>query len=770
MSQNAQGFKESPSTPAYELGSVKFKYKVANKTQSVAVSDLLEAARDDILKLCRNAAAGVIFFLTNLLDFDDNDRLVVLDFLGEVKVGTFYVNKQPYATAFDAVLAAMVGAGDLDRARKAKLAALEAAAFFYPDALDLACDRIKQRMRDLGYKEIKKEALKKEAGEILKRLNTAAKAVPPGEAVMVKAVLPDAPVEDGLVVPTGWILSPTGVRPGDGEGLPTPLLIANRSQDTQRGIELLTLVWWGDGRWQSTVTERRVVANKNAIVELAGRGIPVYSGNAAMAARWLHDFLATNADRLPLTKVSPQMGWQGSDGLDGFLWGGTLITAEGEFDGTASSKAPVRFHGGDGGEDQLAAGFHKKGTLEGWVEAAGLVEAYPALQLNIAAALTPPLLPILDTDNFALDYAGPTSRGKTTGLKLAASVWGNPTRSGGGGTVLGDWNNTATWLERATASKNHLPCILDDTRTARTTADLANFVYTFTQGRSRGRGTKEGVAPQVGFRSVLISSGESALVSFTEQGGVRARVIEHWGSPLGGESTEAGHLAEQLVARVHQNYGHAGPRLVEFLVKHPSQWDEIRGFFAGWKNVYEGWAGNNAVARRMASHFAALTTAFHVGGMALDLPWNGIDPVEPLWDELTKETQEADRAAVALRRAVEWAVAHREHFYHKNCSASNQPHTGWAGRWDLDGVDVMTVGKAPWEWIGFTTDTLSLVFSDRFEFDATVKNWMDRGWLKVSPGRFSLATRINDAHTYVYAIKRSAIDGVLGACSNASTE
>jgi len=154
------------------------------------------------------------------------------------------------------------------------------------------------------------------------------------------------------------------------------------------------------------------------------------------------------------------------------------------------------------------------GTYEGWLKGIKLIEPYLRVRLGFYAAFVPPMLPIFKSDNFIMDYSGSTFQGKTTTLRVGASVWGKPGRDGREGTAMHDWNTTQTWRERAPTVMNHIPLFLDDSKTVRHPDEIAQTVYRFTQGRSRGRGTLAGLAQQLSFESVLFSSGERPVVSF----------------------------------------------------------------------------------------------------------------------------------------------------------------------------------------------------------------------------------------------------------------
>ena len=78
--------------------------------------------------------------------------------------------------------------------------------------------------------------------------------------------------------------------------------------------------------------------------------------------------------------------------------------------------------------------------------------------LAMSAALAGPLLHLAGQEGGGVHFHGPSSRGKTTLLQAAASVWG---RGGSPGYVRA-WRATANGLEGAAASATDTALILDE--------------------------------------------------------------------------------------------------------------------------------------------------------------------------------------------------------------------------------------------------------------------------------------------------------------------
>jgi hypothetical protein len=331
--------------------------------------------------------------------------------------------------------------------------------------------------------------------------------------------------------------------------------------------------------------------------------------------------------------------------------------------------------------------------------------------------------------------------------------------------VLSTWNSTATWRERAPAVCCHLPFVLDDSKNVRFPEEVGKAVYAVVQGRGRGRGSVQGIAHQDYCVTVLFSSGEQPATSFTRDGGTRPRVLSFWGSPFGAVSPAMAKRIRQINDGVRENYGHAGPRFIQYLLRHRDRWEHWRAFYEEEVKHFEDAAGDDAVAARMATHFAAITLTACLVHKGLDLPWEWNDPVVPVWQELVSASGEADVAAGALRLAVDWAVGRRQDFFHLHAAESNQPHAGWAGRWDQDGA------AGEWAWIGFFSHVLeSVLRAGGFDYDATVLTWKERGWIEVDAegegkGRNTKRVQIGKELARVVAIRRAAVEAVDAAAA-----
>jgi uncharacterized protein (DUF927 family) len=230
------------------------------------------------------------------------------------------------------------------------------------------------------------------------------------------------------------------------------------------------------------------------------------------------------------------------------------------------------------------------------------------------------MLMVLATPNIVVSDSGPTTGGKTVKLRVAGSVWGCPDETSSS-TVIFTWDGTPVWRERAPSTLGSLPLILDDTMRARRPQDVEQMIYDASQGRGRGRGSPKGLAAQGAWRTAVMSSGERPLSTFTQAGGTHARVLESWAtSPFGAKNKGMGALVRKLNREIKRNYGHAGPLFVKHLMKNRKVWPEWRKTYRKYVKEYEEKAGDNALAGRLADHFATIRPTAELVHAALELP------------------------------------------------------------------------------------------------------------------------------------------------------
>lgn len=221
--------------------------------------------------------------------------------------------------------------------------------------------------------------------------------------------------------------------------------------------------------------------------------------------------------------------------------------------------------------------FDQRGTLERWHWLIGRhCIGNSRLAFFTSLAFAGPLLAWASgTDGGGFHLVGDSSCGKTTALRVAASVWG-------GRDYLQRWRATDNGLESLAAQHSDGLLCLDEL--AQLDAKVAGeSAYMLANGQGKSRAGRTGAArPRQTWRLLFASAGEIGLAEHMAEAGKRTRAGQElrmvdmpadagagWGafdSP--GDFESAGAMAQHLTRSTETNYGTAGRAWLLWLVDH----------------------------------------------------------------------------------------------------------------------------------------------------------------------------------------------------------
>jgi hypothetical protein len=575
-----------------------------------------------------------------------------------------------------------------------------------------------------------------------------------------------------LIIPSPYVLQEQATaRLAEGENgselVPVtlaPLLIVGRARETLTGQELLLLAWRWPGRpWAFHIVDRASAIVGRKLADLSSVGFPYLDSNARDITSYLARLEAANHATLPCARVTAHLGWQGDPDDAPFLLGTTLIQPDGTIETAARLDADrpeawgerqVMFHGTTEGEQQIVSAFHSAGTFEKWAQTIALLQEYPRVMTAFYAGFVAPLLEILKVPNFIIDLSHSTTTGKSTSARTAASIWVDPDeRRPSSGFYT--WDMTRVFIERLSATASHVPTFLDDTKRAKSPQFVAEVLYMVAQGRGRGRGTIHGIARTGHWRTVLISTGEQSVTSFTNDGGTRTRTLAIKGLPLKKQDRETDALAKLVNQQLCANYGHAGQRFIQALMQNREHWNDIRALHEQWSEYYTAQV-DVPESGRLSQYAAAVTVAGALAHQYLDLPWDYTNPMAEIWSDVAHEAQDAAGEERALREVISWAYAHERTFHGRSNAdifGNEKMPPSNSGRWD--GED--------WQWIGFHRFILDRVLTElHYQPEAILTGWRTRGWLHCDAGGFTTRVRVGKGLPYMVKIWRSAVEAVYG--------
>jgi putative DNA primase/helicase len=349
---------------------------------------------------------------------------------------------------------------------------------------------------------------------------------------------------------------------------------------------------------------------------LAGEGLRIEPGQE----RKLAGYLAGCNTAQRVTIVS-RTGWHEIAGRPVFvLPSNALGCNEGE---------RVALHG----VGSAGVAYEARGMLTHWQAGIGALAADHALPaLAVSAALAGPLLYLAGQEGGGLNFYGPSSKGKTTLLQCAASVWG----VGGSPGFVRAWRATANGLEGAAAASTDTALILDELGQV-DGRDLSAALYSLSNGSGKSRAARDGsLRDPKTWRVIVISSGEIPTEGkLTEERGRRAhagQLVRLLDVPIdkgrgfgafddGGPDGDAGKLAQRFKLAASKACGTAGPEFVRLLLAERVTPDAMRASVSEFvaNHVPDGADGQ---IERAAQRFGLIATAGELATVLGVTPWS----------------------------------------------------------------------------------------------------------------------------------------------------
>lgn len=228
-----------------------------------------------------------------------------------------------------------------------------------------------------------------------------------------------------------------------------------------------------------------------------------------------------------------------------------------------------------------AAPYGQRGTLDEWRQGIGRLSAgHSRLVLAISTALAGSLVHLVGGEGGGINLYGQSSKGKTTALRAAASVWGRGSADPG---FVRSWRATANAQEATAAIVTDTCLCLDEIGVAEG-RDAAAAVYQLASGVGKGRSARDGsIRTPMTWRVLTLSTGEIPMAAKIQEdrqrkayAGQEVRLLDtpaDAGRGFGvfdhaGEHGDPARLADAVRDSALAAYGTAGPAFVRALVDH----------------------------------------------------------------------------------------------------------------------------------------------------------------------------------------------------------
>lgn len=266
-------------------------------------------------------------------------------------------------------------------------------------------------------------------------------------------------------------------------------------------------------------------------------------------------------------------------------------------------------------ESADAGQFSQRGSLAAWQKnIASKCQGNPLLILSASVAFAGPLLlraKMQDQGGAGVHLVGDSSKGKTTALQVAGSVWGGPG-------FVRTWRATSNGQEAAASSLNDSLMVLDEISEC-DPREIGAVVYMLANGQGKQRATRSGTARHsYRWRLMVLSSGERTLAAHMAEarhqvkGGQAARLLDVPATNRQNGLFDDLHgcqdgraFSDQLKQSIGKHYGTAGPAFVQSLLKDEQ---DLPKLYADARNLPR-FRASDGISGRAAGWFALIGLA-----------------------------------------------------------------------------------------------------------------------------------------------------------------
>lgn len=552
----------------------------------------------------------------------------------------------------------------------------------------------------------------------------------------------DAPAAEADGVPRGYRVTPDGVdyreeaEDGSAEWVRVcsrlDVAALTRSDAGEEWGRLLALPD-PDGAAHEWAMPMAMLAGDGAEyrARLLSLGLRIEPGRRARER--LHTYLSAATPRARVRCVG-RVGWHGR----------AFVLPSGTYGASGPERVTLQSTGA------VEHAYRAAGTLSDWQrEVAAPCAGSSRLVLALSAAFAGPLLDLVGAEGGGIHLRGASSVGKTTALRVAASVWGPGGDRDG---YVRAWRATANGLEAVAAAHTDTLLCLDEL--SQVDAREAGMVaYMLANGAGKSRAARDGSARAAArWRVLFVSSGEVGLADkIREDGrqrvtaGQAVRVVDvpaDAGRGLGlfealGQHGTARALADHLRAASATHYGvAAGEYLAALTADREAAAAAVAEARRAWLASHLP-AGADGQVARVAARFALVAAAGELATALGILPWQAGEAdagaarcyADWLAERGGAGPAELEAGCEQVRRYIEAHGASRFEAEEGRDTAPTRDRVGWAIR-GADGERLYLL----------TPQTWAAELCRGFDAQAIARECARRGWLL--PGVDGRATQV----------------------------
>lgn len=530
--------------------------------------------------------------------------------------------------------------------------------------------------------------------------------------VINKEALADIIPTNYKVGDNGWLYKEVEKGKGDNAKVVPVLITSTTPYITKKYKDIETGEFTYQLKFNSAEKENkhtvlaRDLADATHIINLANRGFDVNTTNRVDLVNYISMYMRLNP--LQITRIVTRLGHVDRYFIHPLIKDVELAIYE-------------------QGYKNIAKEFKTNGTLQDYAKNVFTIisNSYTAMMM-LYASCGSILLHDFGIEPFIIDLSGASSRGKTTALKVASSVWGTSN-------LIGEWNTTRVNIERKSAFLNSFPLLLDDSRKANPYM-LPDVIYQFSGGREKGRGNRSSIEVERTWQNIMISTGETSLAdNGKEKAGIGARIITLQDDPFNSDVSFI-----DLYKGINSQYGTLG---IAFMKQyHADKEAYYRSFKSHEKRLIEK-AGDNEIMARIGRNFALLQVAGEIINDIEDFEHDPYVTIDQAYNSMLETNRNIDKPKQLLEGLLDNLDGERNYI--------TGPNYGEV----YNGTVKAVFNK---DYLCVLTDTVKSYLGD--EFYTITAEWRSRGYLITDKERIVKQVKYKGVRYRGYAIQTNVIE------------
>lgn len=346
----------------------------------------------------------------------------------------------------------------------------------------------------------------------------------------------------------------------------TPLAVLAIEQSVKNKKSAVVFAGIGlDGKCVTARVDMADVAGRGIVSKLCDLGLP-----GVLSDKELYHFVIESGKQLGHhSYYSSETGWVTiGDKLEAFVLPTQVIALD--------NSTKITYH------NQLStgqAGYKRSGLLEDWLKyVAEPLRGNPLLIFSLLVGLFGPLMKFFKSEGFLVHFYGRSSSGKSTALKISASIWG-PGCIGHDGFV-NTWRATTNSLELLGVLHNDTVLIMDELKVFH--GMLGDIIYFFVDGKGKSSMKQDRSSREnYNWNVPILSTGEQSIFDAMEAEGetvMDGQKVRCFNIPITPENfiqntqgLDPAEYVRTLKERVAKYYGCAGPAFVYNILESISE-------------------------------------------------------------------------------------------------------------------------------------------------------------------------------------------------------